>query len=57
MKKQATVIPRFGWLLTTGAVLAGTGTAFAQYEDSKVPAAFLGGFLVVVLVSAALGYI
>ncbi|HMI54140.1 MAG TPA: DUF5684 domain-containing protein [Candidatus Saccharimonadales bacterium] len=57
MKKQATFISRFGWLLTAGAVLAGTGTAFAQYEESKVPAAFLGGFLVVALIFAALGYI
>ena len=46
MKARNRILARTGWLLTLSAVLIPARLAFAQ-ENNHVPAAFLGGFLLI----------
>jgi len=57
MKTKPRLLSQFRWLLILGVVLFCANVAFAQYDDDKVPIAFLGGFFLVALIFAAVGYV
>lgn len=46
MKTRDAILSRKGWLLMLVAILSVAGPAYAQ-ENSRVPAIFLGGFLLI----------
>jgi hypothetical protein len=46
MKARARILSRVGWLLTLAAILIPATQAFAQ-QNSRIPVAFMGGFLLI----------
>jgi hypothetical protein len=56
MKARARFLSRMGWLLTLAAVLIPARQAFAQ-QDDRVPAAMLGGFMLIFLIFGAAMYV
>jgi uncharacterized protein DUF5684 len=56
MKARNRILSRIGWLLALSAVLISARPAFAQ-EDNRVPAAFLGGFLVIFCILLLVMYV
>lgn len=56
MKARTKLLSRMAWLLVLAAVLIPAELAFAQ-SDSRVPAAFMGGFLLVFCIFALAAYV
>jgi Family of unknown function (DUF5684) len=56
MKARNRILSRIGWLLLLSAVLIPARLAFAQ-EDNRVPAIFLGGFLVIFCIFLLVMYV
>jgi hypothetical protein len=56
MKARTKLLSRLGWLLTLAAILFLAIPASAQ-QDSRVPAAMLGGFMFIVLIFCLVMYV
>jgi hypothetical protein len=56
MNARNRILSRIGWLLVLSATLIPAGPAFAQ-ENNRVPAVFLGGFLVIFFIFILVMYV
>lgn len=56
MRARASILSRVSWLLMLAAILFPAGSAVAQDND-RVPAAFMGGFFIIILLVCVVIYV